>query len=63
MRVDFGKECIGCGACVDACPEVFEFDRNVYRPKLNFSADFNRHVTQIQKAVDACPVHNIKLFD
>lgn len=63
MRVDFGKECIGCGACVDVCPEVFKFDPNVYRPKLDFSADFNRYVTQIREAVDVCPVHNIKLCD
>ena len=31
MRIDFGKDCIGCGACVGACPEVFEFDTDCIR--------------------------------
>ena len=44
MRIDFGKDCIGCGACVGACPEVFEFDTDVYKVKVNIGADFSQHM-------------------
>ena len=61
MKVTFGKECIGCGACVDACPEVFEFDPDLFEAKLNRAADFARYSAQIQNAADICPVHNIEI--
>lgn len=61
LRIDFGKECIGCGACVDACPEVFEFDTDLYKAKLNPAADYDKYESQIQDAIDSCPVDNIKI--
>ena len=50
MRIDFGKDCIGCGACVGACPEVFEFDTDVYKVKVNIGADFSQHMAAIREA-------------
>ena len=55
MRIDFGKDCIGCGACVGACPEVFEFDTDVYKVKVNIGADFSQHMAAIREAADICP--------
>ncbi len=63
MRVSFGKECIGCGACVSECPEVFELDRNTHCVRLNFSADVDRYAKQIHDAEDVCPVQNIKVYE
>lgn len=47
-------ECVGCGSCVEVCPEVFSMDDNdekaiVIKPEGG-PAD------QIQEAIDNCPV-------
>ena len=63
MRIDFGKDCIGCGACVGACPVVFEFDTDVYKVKVNIGADFSQHMAAIREAADICPVGNIKVVE
>jgi ferredoxin len=49
--------CIGCGSCVALCPKVFRLGSDgkaeVYKP--NGDTESN-----IQKAIDACPVGAIK---
>jgi len=45
--------CIGCGACVSACPESFEI--------INEKADIkNPKAKCIKEAVSICPVSAIK---
>ncbi|MCD6169885.1 MAG: ferredoxin [Candidatus Latescibacteria bacterium] len=45
--------CVGCGICVDACPDGFEMkDR---KPVIK-----NPNATCINKAMLACPVEAIK---
>lgn len=63
MKVSFGKECIGCGACADICPEVFEFDPDLFAVKFNPAADFDRYAAQICEAANSCPVSNIEVRD
>ena len=50
-------ECIACGACESACPEVFEVSDKMYvKPGVNFSS----YESQIIEAVEGCPTEVIK---
>jgi len=50
IKVD-KKKCIGCGACVSSCPEVFEMNSD---GKSQVKAQKN--IPCVQKAIDECPV-------
>lgn len=50
-------ECISCGACESACPEVFEVPDKMI---VKSGVDFNLYVSQIQDAIDNCPTEVIK---
>lgn len=53
-------ECIGCGLCADACPEVFEMnDENVAEVKV--SPVPPEAEDTCREASDACPVDAISL--
>ena len=60
MKVSVDKEgCISCGVCVNACPEVFQFDENdksdvITQPDPSQEDD-------VQIAADSCPVSVIHL--
>lgn len=50
-------ECIACGNCESACPEVFAVpDKMVVKAGVDYSA----YETEIQEAIDACPTAVIK---
>lgn len=54
-------ECIGCGSCIELCPEVFEMDSEsekavVIRPE-------GGPEEEIQEAIDTCPVECIHWED
>jgi len=49
--------CIGCGACVNLCPEVFELDDNGKSKVLNDRCENY----DSQMIVDSCPVGAIKI--
>ncbi len=54
------EECIGCGACVDSCPDVFAMtDDNVAEVISTDTASEE----EIQDAIDACPVECIHWED
>jgi ferredoxin len=51
--------CIGCGACVDICPEVFEMDGDVAVVKV---ADIlEEYDEKAEEAADSCPTEAIEL--
>lgn len=52
------KECIGCGACVAACPENWEMDGDKAKPKQTEIAEVGCN----QEAADNCPVECIKII-
>ena len=56
------EECIGCGACVSLCPEVFDFNDEGYA-----TAKEEEIIEELsQKVIDAlesCPVDAIKRND
>ena len=54
------EECIGCGNCVDSCPDVFAMtDDSVAEVASNYSASEE----EIQEAIDICPVECIHWED
>lgn len=54
VSVDQNK-CIGCGACVAICPDMFEIGSNGKSHVKNPKAKCN-----VKEAVDGCPVGAIK---
>ena len=51
--------CIGCGACADACPEVFELkDEKAY-----VIAPEKCNACECEQTVDICPVQAISMAE
>lgn len=67
--VDKG-DCISCGACGSAAPEIFDFDGNGLAIVF-FNGDGNRGVMEIPEeyyealldAQDSCPTESIQIAD
>jgi len=56
--VDLDNECcIGCGACADLCPEVFEMDERSRRARVIIFEVTDRNC--IDEAIATCPVECI----
>lgn len=54
-RVVIGREeCVGCEACVDIAPEVFEFDGEAEKAQVILPEGGDAAL--IEEAIDACPV-------
>lgn len=45
------EECIGCEACVEACPEVFTFDSDAEKAHVIEGADADC----VDEAIASCP--------
>jgi ferredoxin len=50
-------ECIGCEACVETCPAVFEFDADEEKAYVIEDADFE--LACVDEAIASCPVECI----
>ena len=53
VKVD-KKKCIGCGACVATCPEVFEMNDDDMKAQVKAGA--KAKASCVQDAIDGCPV-------
>ena len=51
------NECISCGACESACPEVFEVPEKM---TVKNGVDFSKYESAIKDAVNSCPTDVIK---
>lgn len=51
------EECVGCGACVEICPEVFRLDDDDKAYAYGDVTDENKD--SVQEAIDTCPVSAI----
>ena len=62
MNVTVDAEtCVGCGLCVDNCPDVFEMDGDIARVIVeSVPADVEE---ECKEAADACPVDAIAIED
>lgn len=48
--------CIGCGVCMQVCPDVFKLDENEGKGTI-IRPDFpDDESDSVKKAVDSCPV-------
>lgn len=59
MRVKVDQElCISCGACIDACPEVFEWNEDDKARSIvdEVPADVEE---QVGEAIESCPTDAI----
>lgn len=52
-------ECIGCEACVETCPEVFEFDEDTEKAYVLEDADPEEEC--VEEAIASCPAECISL--
>ena len=50
-------DCIGCGTCVEMCPEVFDFDDSETKALVKTQADESDEC--IQNAIESCPAQCI----
>lgn len=58
MKVAVDRDtCIGCGLCVDICPEVFEMDEDSIAIVIAQPDAGNEE--SAQEAADSCPVNAI----
>jgi ferredoxin len=55
-QVSIGDSCVGCGSCVEICPEVFELDGEVAVVKRDADLSLNKKIIE---AAEACPVEAI----
>ncbi len=47
-------ECIGCGACVELCPDIFAFDDDQNKAFVTSPEEGNQEC--INEAIASCPV-------
>lgn len=60
MKVKVNQNCIGCGMCIDICPEVFEYnDDGLSRAKSEEVSDSLKD--SISEAQETCPVDAIEV--
>jgi ferredoxin len=53
--------CVGCGLCVDTCPEVFEMDAAI--AKVIADPVPEKAKAKCKDAAEACPVEAIKIVE
>ena len=52
------EECIGCGSCVEICPEVFQMKEGEEKSEVIKPEGGPENL--IQEAIDTCPVSCIR---
>jgi ferredoxin len=58
MKAQVDQEaCIGCGACVDICPDVFKMEDDTVTASVQELSE--ESVKSVKEAQDTCPVDAI----
>jgi ferredoxin len=60
MRAEVDKDlCIGCGACIGICPEVFSFNDDGYSQAIEKEIK-EEDVEKVEEAIESCPTEAIE---
>lgn len=60
MKMEVDQDlCISCGACVDTCPEVFDWNDDD-KAQVTVDEISAEHEDQSQEAMEGCPTSAIK---
>jgi len=55
MKIKVDKQkCLGCGVCINLCPEVFELKDG--KSEIKEKVDLEKNKDCIKEAIDFCPV-------
>jgi len=55
MKIKIDKQkCLGCGVCINLCPEVFELKDG--KSEIKEKVDLEKNKDCIKEAIDSCPV-------
>lgn len=55
------EDCVGCGSCVEICPQVFVLNESLEKAQvINFSGCTEE---EINEAIETCPVNCIRWED
>ncbi|KPK65300.1 MAG: hypothetical protein AMK73_03360 [Planctomycetes bacterium SM23_32] len=57
MKVEVTEDCIACGLCVDACPEVFEMGDEFAEVIVDNVPE--EHRDAVRQAAEECPTEAI----
>lgn len=61
MKVCVNQEnCIGCGMCIDVCPEAFEYNSDA-KSELKKDVNLDTLKDKVQEAQSVCPVDAIEI--
>jgi ferredoxin len=62
MKVSIDDDsCVGCGTCVEICPEIFEMDDDLAEVKAHEVPENLQE--SCREAADACPVEAVIIED
>lgn len=62
MKATVNKNtCIGCGICVDICPEIFEIDPQGLSEAMVAEVS-SYYLPEAMNASSACPTNAIKIY-
>lgn len=62
MKVKVNENCIGCGMCIDMCPEVFEYNDAGLSSPISEEVDDSLKGS-VMDAQESCPVDAIEVFE
>jgi len=55
MKIKIDKQkCLGCGVCINLCPEVFELKNG--KSEIKEKVDLEKNKDCIKESIDSCPV-------
>ncbi|MCM1194639.1 MAG: ferredoxin [Corallococcus sp.] len=60
MKVKVNDDCIGCGMCINLCPEVFDYNAQGLSQVIG-DADCNP--LKVEESAEVCPVNAIEITE
>ena len=61
VKIKVTEECIGCGVCIDMCPEVFFLGDDGFAHVIEEGANNPDLAEKVQESAAACPTEAIEI--